>query len=84
MLTGIPSKWVFLVKINADIIDLPQVSDYGDMAEVRGAFSVNDDTPSLTLLVMRKSEYAPGGKPTISKDELLKMAETIAVSIKRR
>jgi hypothetical protein len=33
---------------------------------------------------MQNAEDAPDGKPTIGKDELKKMADTIAASIKRQ
>ena len=63
---------------------LPQTQDYGYIAYVKGDPDAKDDTPNLLLYVMQNSEDAPDGKPTIGKDELKKMADTIAASIKRR
>jgi hypothetical protein len=62
----------------------PQVINYGYMAEIKGEASAKEDKPNLTLLVRQESEYGPNGKPTISKDELRVMAETIAASVTRR
>ena len=58
--------------------------DYGYMAYVAGEPSIKEDKPNLTLFVMRDSEYGPDGKPTIGKEELRKIAETIAASVTRR
>jgi hypothetical protein len=66
------------------IVCKPSVTDYGYMAYVTGEPSVKEDKPNLTLVVSTDSQYGPNGKPTISKDELRKMAETIAASVKRR
>ena len=63
---------------------LPQTLDYGYIAYVKGDPDAKEDTPNLLLYVMQNSEDAPDGKPTIGKDELKKMADTIAASIKRR
>ncbi|WP_300719354.1 T6SS immunity protein Tli4 family protein [Pseudomonas sp.] len=63
---------------------LPRTMDYGYIAYVKGDPDAKEDTPNLLLYVMQDSENAPDGKPTIGKDELRKMAETIAASIKRR
>ncbi|WP_300729942.1 T6SS immunity protein Tli4 family protein [Pseudomonas sp.] len=63
---------------------LPQTKDYGYIAYVKGDPDAKEDTPNLLLYVMQDSEDAPDGKPTIGKDELRKMADTIAASIKRR
>lgn len=63
---------------------LPQTQDYGYIAYVKGDPDAKEDTPNLLLYVMQNSEDAPDGKPTIGKDELKKMADTIAASIKRR
>jgi len=63
---------------------LPQTLDYGYIAYVKGDPDAKEDTPNLLLYVMQNSEDAPDGKPTIGKDELRKMADTIAASIKRR
>ncbi|WP_300730060.1 T6SS immunity protein Tli4 family protein [Pseudomonas sp.] len=63
---------------------LPQTKDYGYIAYVKGDPDAKEDTPDLLLYVMQDSQNAPDGKPTIGKDELRKMADTIAASIKRR
>jgi len=63
---------------------LPQTKDYGYIAYVKGDPDAKEDTPNLLLYVMQDSEDAPDRKPTIGKDELRKMADTIAASIKRR
>jgi len=63
---------------------LPQTKDYGYIAYVKGDPDAKEDTPNLLLYVMQDSQNAPDGKPTIGKDELRKMADTIAASIKRR
>jgi hypothetical protein len=71
-----------------ETICFPQRVDYTYMAYTRGDDSgdvrVVPYHPSLLLLVRRESEYGPNGQPTISKDELRKMAETIAASVTRR
>ncbi len=58
--------------------------DYGYIAYVKGDPDAKEDTPNLLLYVMQNSEDGPGGKATLGKDELRKMADTIAASIKRR
>ncbi len=63
---------------------LPPTLDYGYIAYVKGDPDAKEDTPNLLLYVMQNSKDAPDGKPTIGKDELKKMADTIAASIKRR
>lgn len=62
----------------------PPTLDYGYIAYVKGDPDAKEDTPNLLLYVMQDSKNAPDGKPTIGKDELRKMADTIAASIKRR
>ena len=62
----------------------PPTQDYGYIAYVKGDPDAKEDTPNLLLYVMQDSKNAPDGKPTIGKDELRKMADTIAASIKRR
>lgn len=62
----------------------PPTLDYGYIAYVKGDPDAKKDTPNLLLYVMQDSKNAPDGKPTIGKDELRKMADTIAASIKRR
>jgi hypothetical protein len=57
--------------------------DYGYLAVVRGDPSAKDDTPDLMVHVIRDSHNAKGKEP-MPKDEFLKMAETIAASVKRR
>ena len=63
---------------------LPPPIDYGYIAYVKGDPDAKEDTPNLLLYVMQNSKDAPDGKPTIGKDELKKMVDTIAASIKRR
>ncbi len=62
----------------------PPTLDYGYIAYVKGDPNAKEDTPNLLLYVMQDSKDSPDGKPTIGKDELRKMADTIAASIKRR
>lgn len=62
----------------------PPTLDYGYIAYVKGDPDAKEDTPNLLLYVMQDSKNAPDGKATIGKDELRKMADTIAASIKRR
>ena len=59
--------------------------DYGYLAVVRGDPQAKVDTPDLMLYVIRdaKNAVAKGKKP-IDKDEVLKMAEAIAASVKHR
>ena len=57
--------------------------DYGYAAVVRGDPNAKDDTPDLMVYVIRDSQNAKGKEP-MPKDEFLKMAETIAASVKRR
>jgi hypothetical protein len=70
------SSFVKFVR-NDDLID------YGYVAVVRGDPNAQNDTPDLMLYVIRDSHNAKGKEP-MPKDEFLKMAETIAASIKRR
>lgn len=59
--------------------------DYGYLAVVRGDAQAHEDTPDLMLYVIRDAKNAIAkGKQPIDKDELLKMAEAIASSVKRR
>ena len=62
----------------------PPTLDYGYIAYVKGDPDAKEDTPNLLLYVMQDSKNGPDGKATIGKDELRKMADTIAASIKRR
>ncbi|WP_458371928.1 T6SS immunity protein Tli4 family protein [Pseudomonas lactis] len=62
----------------------PPTLDYGYIAYVKGDPDAKEDTPNLLLYVMQDSKNGPDGKATIGKDELRKMANTIAASIKRR
>ena len=62
----------------------PLPVDYGYVAYVQGDPNAKEDTPSLLLYVLQESEYGPNGKPSIGRDELHTMADTIAASIKRR
>ena len=57
--------------------------DYGYAAVVRGDPNAKEDTPDLMVYVIRDSHNAKGKEP-MPKDEFLKMAETIAASVKRR
>lgn len=57
--------------------------DYGYAAVVRGDPNAKEDTPDLMVYVIRDSNNAKGKEP-MPKDEFLKMAETIAASVKRR
>lgn len=57
--------------------------DYGYAAVVRGDPHAKEDTPDLMVYVIRDSHNAKGKEP-MPKDEFLKMAETIAASVKRR
>lgn len=62
----------------------PLPVDYGYVAYVQGDPNAKEDTPSLLLYVLQESKYGPDGKPSIGRDELHTMADTIAASIKRR
>lgn len=59
------------------------VVDYGYAAVVRGDPNAKEDTPDLMVYVIRDSHNTKGKEP-MPKDEFLKMAETIAASVKRR
>lgn len=61
----------------------PLPVDYGYVAYVKGDPTAKEDAPNLMLYVLQESKYGPDGKPTISRDELRKMADAIAASIKR-
>jgi hypothetical protein len=61
-----------------------QVVDYGYIAYVTGQASPKEDTPNLVLLIMRRSDHGPNGEPTLDRDQLLDLAETVAASVKRR
>ena len=65
--------------------DPAQTKDYGYLVSVRGDPEARDDKPDLMLYVIQDSINATqrGIKP-LGKDEFLKMAETIAASVKRR
>jgi hypothetical protein len=59
--------------------------DYGYLAVVRGDPESLQDSPDLMLYVIRDAKNAiEKGKQPIEKDELLRMAEAIAASVKRR
>ena len=59
--------------------------DYGYAAVVRGDPNAKEDTPDLMLYVIRSAKDATAkGKEPISKDEFIKLAETVAASVKRR
>jgi Tle cognate immunity protein 4 C-terminal domain len=59
--------------------------DYGYLAVVRGDPRAKEDTPDLMLFIIRDSKAAKAkGKMPLGKDEFIKMAETIAGSVKRR
>ncbi|SFZ79471.1 T6SS immunity protein Tli4 family protein [Chitinimonas taiwanensis] len=79
-LTGYKGKAAFVEITRAD-----GSLDYGYTIAVRGNPDATEDTPDLFFSVMR---YADAAKvrdiEPISKDELLKLAETIAASVKRR
>ncbi|MDR3413746.1 MAG: T6SS immunity protein Tli4 family protein [Formivibrio sp.] len=56
--------------------------DYGYMAYVKGDPDAKEDTPTLMLYVIRTAARAKGAP--VSKDELKKLADQIAASIRRR
>jgi hypothetical protein len=59
--------------------------DYGYLAVVRGDREAQQDTPDLMLYVIRDAKNAiANGRRPIDKDELLRMAEAIAASVRRR
>ena len=59
--------------------------DYGYLAVVRGDPNAKQDTPDLQLYVIRDAKNAIAkGKQPIDKEEFIKMAQTIAASVKRR
>jgi hypothetical protein len=59
--------------------------DYGYLAVVRGDPNAKEDTPDLMLFIIRDGKAAKAkGKMALGKDEFIKMAETIAGSVKRR
>jgi hypothetical protein len=59
--------------------------DYGYLAVVRGDPRAKEDTPDLMLFISRDGKAAKAkGKMPLGKDEFIKMAETIAGSVKRR
>ena len=60
-------------------------TDYGYLAVVRGDPDAKQDTPDLMLYVIRDAKNAIAkGKQPIDKEEFIKMAQTIAASVKRR
>lgn len=60
-------------------------TDYGYLAVVRGDPEAKQDTPDLMLYVIRDAKNATDkGKQPMDKDELIKMAQTIAASVRHR
>lgn len=59
--------------------------DYGYLAVVRGDPEAKQDTPDLMLYVIRDAKNPiDKGKQPMDKEELIKMTQTIADSVRRR
>ena len=59
--------------------------DYGYLAVARGDPNAKQDTPDLMLYVIRDAKNAVAkGKQPIDKDDFVKMAQTIAASVRHR
>ncbi len=68
---------------NGNEINRQNYINYGYVAYVQGNHQARNLEPDLLLYVMQDSSQAKG-QPPMSKDELLKMAEHIVSTIKRR
>jgi Tle cognate immunity protein 4 C-terminal domain len=59
--------------------------DHGYLAVVRGDPTAKDDTPDLMLYIVQDSKQAKAkGKPPMTKEAFIAMAERVAASVRRR